>query len=58
MIDRFYMGVMQHLPEVLDEVAEGAVTSASRRHSKWLGAIEKLLAEEVRVREITRTRTC
>lgn len=46
MLDRFYMGVMQHLPEVPEEIAEGAVASASRRHVKWLSAVEKLLVAE------------
>lgn len=46
MMDRLYVGVMQHLPEMPAELAEGAVASANRRHRKWLDAVEKLLAKD------------
>lgn len=45
MIDRMYLGVMQHLPEVPEKLASGAVAGAKRRHKKWLEAIQRLLAE-------------
>lgn len=45
MIDRLYMGLMQHLPEVPVDLAEGVVASAKRRHGLWLKMIEKLIAE-------------
>lgn len=45
MIDRLYLGIMQHLPEIPDNIADGAVAGAKRRHRKWMSAIEKLLAE-------------
>ena len=32
MLDRQYLGVMQHLPEVVEDVAEGAVASAAYSH--------------------------
>ena len=43
MIDRLYLGITQHLPEVPEELAESAVAGAKRRHRKWMTAIEKLL---------------
>jgi bacterioferritin (cytochrome b1) len=46
MLDRAYLGMMLHLPEVPAELAEGAVASANRRHAKWIKTIEKMLAEE------------
>ncbi|GEM_PF-5851904 len=46
MMDRLYVGVMQHLPEIPPELAKGAVASANRRHHKWLTSVEKLLSTE------------
>lgn len=46
MIDRMYLGIMQHLPEVPNELAKSAVVSAKRRHKKWLDGVEQLLGGE------------
>jgi NurA-like 5'-3' nuclease len=43
MIDRMYMGIMQHLPELPVELNEAAVASSKRRHQKWVKATEKLI---------------
>lgn len=45
MLDRLYLGMMQHLPEVPEALAEGSVASAKRRHRKWMEAVQKLLDE-------------
>lgn len=45
MLDRFYLGMMQHLPEVPESLAEGSIASAKRRHHKWMQAVQKLLDE-------------
>jgi hypothetical protein len=46
MLDRLYLGVMIHLPEVPKDLADGALASANRRHMNWLKAVEKILAED------------
>lgn len=46
MVDRMYMGLMQHLPEIPAEIADGVVASAKRRHAVWLKTVEKLIAEQ------------
>ena len=43
MIDRMYLGFMQHLPELPAEVGEAAIASSRRRHEKWIKATEKLI---------------
>lgn len=45
MIDRMYMGLMQHLPEIPKEMKEGVVASSKRRHAVWLKTVEKLVSE-------------
>lgn len=45
MLDRLYLGMMQHLPEVPESLAAGALSSAKRRHRKWMEAVQKLLDE-------------
>lgn len=45
MLDRLYLGVMQHMPKVPEELADGLVASAKRRHGRWLKAVERLLSE-------------
>lgn len=47
MIDRMYLGIMQHLPEVPNELAKSAVAAAKRRHNKWLDSVEQLLGDEI-----------
>lgn len=42
-IDRLYLGIMIHVPEVPSELADGAVASANKRHEKWLKATEKTI---------------
>nr|MDQ2696568.1 hypothetical protein [Pseudomonadota bacterium] len=46
MIDRLALSVLIHLPEVPDEIKEGALASGNLRHSRWRRAVEKLLLEE------------
>jgi hypothetical protein len=43
MLDRLYLGIMQHLPELPPEVGEAAIASSKRRHEKWLKATERLI---------------
>ncbi len=43
MIDRMYLGIMQHLPELPAEVGEAAIASSKRRHEKWVKSAEKLI---------------
>jgi hypothetical protein len=45
MMDRFYLAMMIHLPEVEDDRKEGALASANLRHTKWRRAVEVLLRE-------------
>jgi hypothetical protein len=44
MLDRMYIGMMQHLPELPPELSEAAIASSKRRYTKWLKATEKLIA--------------
>ncbi len=43
MVDRMYLGIMAHLPELPPELNESAGASSKRRHKKWLEATEKML---------------
>jgi hypothetical protein len=43
MLDRMYLSVMQHLPELPAEMSEAAVASSKRRHDKWLKATKRLI---------------
>ena len=43
MIDRLYLGLMQHLPEIPGELTEVTVASATRRHKKWIEATKKIV---------------
>lgn len=43
MIDRMYLGIMQHLPELPTELNDAAVASSKRRHQKWVKSTEKLI---------------
>jgi hypothetical protein len=45
MLDRMYLGVMQHLPELPAEMSEAAIASSKRRHEKWIKATQRLLNE-------------
>lgn len=46
MIDRMYLGIMAHLPELPPELNEAAMASSKRRHKKWLDATEKMVVSE------------
>jgi hypothetical protein len=43
MVDKSYLGIMQHLPEVPEALTESSIASAKRRHHKWLEAVQKFL---------------
>jgi hypothetical protein len=43
MLDRMYVGIMQHLPELPPELSEAAVASSKRRYEKWVKATEKMI---------------
>jgi hypothetical protein len=43
MLDRMYLGVMQHLPELPAEMNDAAIASSKRRHEKWIKATKKLI---------------
>lgn len=45
MIDRSYLGIMIHVPEVEDGMEKGALVSANLRHGKWRKSVETLLRE-------------
>lgn len=46
MMDRMYLGIMQHLPELPAEISEAAIASSRRRHEKWLKSTEKLIQSD------------
>ena len=43
MLDRLYLGLMQHLPEVPSDKKTEAVSSANRRYKNWQEAVEQLI---------------
>lgn len=43
MLDRLYLGLMQHLPEVPAEKKTEALSSANRRYQNWHEAVEQLV---------------
>lgn len=43
MLDRLYLGLMQHLPEVSSDKKTEAVSSANRRYKNWQEAVEQLI---------------
>lgn len=43
MLDRAVLQILIHLPEVAEEVKEGALASANLRYAKWRKAVEKML---------------
>ncbi len=45
MLDRQYVGMMLHLPEVPDEDAKARSTSALERHRAWKCAVRELLRD-------------
>ena len=45
MIDRLYLGLMQHLPEIPGELTDVTVASATRRHKKWIEATKKIVRD-------------
>jgi hypothetical protein len=44
MIDRFYINLMQYLPEIADKLKNHAIISSKIRHTQWLSEINKILA--------------
>lgn len=45
MIDRSYLGMMIHVPEVENGMEKGAMAAAKLRHGKWRKSVETLLKE-------------
>ena len=43
MLDRLYLGLMQHLPEVPSDKKTEVVSSANRRYKNWQEAVEQLI---------------
>ena len=43
LIDRMYLGLITHLPEVPENLKTEALASGNKRHEKWLHATEALI---------------